>query len=62
MAMNVRFGRIVHSFGIWGFGFLGIIGYILGLYWDSGKENGNYYNIWQKERAKKLIMHGERNL
>ena len=27
---------------------LGIIGYILGyrlgLYWDNGKENGNYYN------------------
>ena len=20
----------------------GIIGYILGLYWDNGKENGNY--------------------
>ena len=23
---------------------LGIIGYILGLYRDSGKENGNYYS------------------
>ena len=22
-----------------------IIGYILGLYWDNGKENGNYYSI-----------------
>ena len=22
---------------------IGIIGYILGLYWDNGKENGNYY-------------------
>ena len=21
-----------------------LIGYILGLYWDNGKENGNYYN------------------
>ena len=21
---------------------IGIIGYILGLYWDNGKENGNY--------------------
>ena len=21
-----------------------IIGYILGFYWDNGKENGNYYN------------------
>ena len=25
-------------------GYIGIIGYILGLYWDNGKENGNYYN------------------
>ena len=23
-------------------GYVGIIGYILGLYWDNGKENGNY--------------------
>ena len=23
-------------------GYMGIIGYILGLYWDHGKENGNY--------------------
>ena len=23
---------------------IGIIGYILGLYRDNGKENGNYYN------------------
>ena len=22
---------------------MGFIGYILGLYWDNGKENGNYY-------------------
>ena len=22
---------------------MGIIGYILGLYWDNGKENGNYW-------------------
>ena len=22
---------------------IGIIGSILGLYWDNGKENGNYY-------------------
>ena len=28
-------------------GFIGIIGVILRLYWDNGKENGNYYNgIW----------------
>ena len=20
------------------------VGYILGIYWDNGKENGNYYN------------------
>ena len=25
-------------------GYIGIIGTILGLYWDNGKENGNYYN------------------
>ena len=25
-------------------GYIGIIGYMLGLYWDNGKENGNYYN------------------
>ena len=24
-------------------GYIGIIGYILGLYRDNGKENGNYY-------------------
>ena len=24
-------------------GYIGIIGYILGLYWDDGKENGTYY-------------------
>ena len=25
-------------------GYIGVIlGYILGLYWDNGKENGNYY-------------------
>ena len=22
------------------------IGVLLGLYWDNGKENGNYYNKW----------------
>ena len=22
-----------------------ILGYILGIYWDNGKENGNYYSI-----------------
>ena len=25
-------------------GCIRIIGTILGLYWDNGKENGNYYN------------------
>ena len=25
-------------------GYIGIIGYILGLYWGNGKENGNYYS------------------
>ena len=24
---------------------MGFIGYIMGLYWDNGKENGNYYSI-----------------
>ena len=24
--------------------YMGIIGYILGFYWDNGKSNGNYYN------------------
>ena len=23
-------------------GDIGVIGYILGIYWDNGKENGNY--------------------
>ena len=26
-------------------GYIGIIGYMLGLYRDNGKENGNCYNI-----------------
>ena len=26
-------------------GYIGIIGYILGLYWDNGKENGNYLTL-----------------
>ena len=25
---------------------IGIMGYILVLYRDNGKENGNYYSIW----------------
>ena len=24
---------------------MGFIGYIMGLYWDNGKENGNYCSI-----------------
>ena len=24
--------------------YIGMIGYILGLYWENGKENKNYYN------------------
>ena len=24
---------------------MGFIGYRMGLYWDNGKENGNYYSI-----------------
>ena len=23
----------------------GFIGYMMGLFWDNGKENGNYYSI-----------------
>ena len=23
--------------------YIGMLGYILGFYWDNGKENGNYY-------------------
>ena len=25
-------------------GYIGIIGSIMGYYWDTGKEHGNYYN------------------
>ena len=28
-------------------GYIGIIGYILGLYWDNGKENGNHYRLME---------------
>ena len=37
----------METIGIIGF-FRGYIGIILGLYWDNGKENGNYHNgvIW----------------
>ena len=28
-------------------GYIGIIGTILGLYWDNGKENGNYTSIFR---------------
>ena len=27
-------------------GCIGIIGYVLGLYWNNGKENGNYYIVY----------------
>ena len=30
-------------------GYIGIIGYILGLYWENGKENGNYYNSFSRD-------------
>ena len=36
-----------HWFGawamVWGLGHI-IIGYILGLYWENGQQNGNYHN------------------
>ena len=25
------------------YAYIGVIGYMLGLYWDNGEENGNYY-------------------
>ena len=28
-------------------GYIGITEYIFGLYWDSGKENGNYYIVYR---------------
>ena len=33
----------------------GSIGYILGLYWDNGKENGNYYSTLGYILGKYLI-------
>ena len=34
-------------------GYIGtIIGYVLGLYWDNGKENGNSYNGLYKDYYK----------
>ena len=31
-------------------GYIGILGYILGLYGNNGKENGNYYNgLYEKK-------------
>ena len=30
------------------------IGYILGLYWDNGKDNGNYFNGGSSTAAPKL--------
>ena len=50
--LTLRVRYINYGIGwIWGYsgnyrdyrGYIGIIGYILGLCWDSGKENGNYY-------------------
>ena len=29
-------------------GYIGIRGCILGLYWDNGKQHGNYYSILNK--------------
>ena len=35
-------------------GYIGVIGYILGIYWGNGKENGNYYNIIVRLRKFRL--------
>ena len=32
-------------------GYWGYIGVMLGLFWDNGKENGNYYSILRLHRA-----------
>ena len=37
-------------------GYIGIIGYILGLYWDNGKENGNYRIAKQKKAATMMLI------
>ena len=37
-------GRLPPAKGLTTF-FWGYIGVILSLYWDSGKENGNYYRV-----------------
>ena len=34
----------IHGLGLYQGLYRGYIGVILGLYWDNGKENGNYYN------------------
>ena len=38
-------------------GYTGIIGYMLGLYRDNGKENGNYYRVYMgyTERMEKKM-------
>ena len=36
-------GRILPQTGLRVQGYIGIVGYILGLYRDNGKENRNYY-------------------
>ena len=35
----------------------GFIGVILGLYWDNGKENGNYYNGFYRGDRVYLLNH-----
>ena len=40
--MEKQKGNYCNILGLY-WGFLGIIGVILGLYWKNGKENGNYY-------------------
>ena len=42
---QLRACAVRQKYRYWGlyWGSIGIIGYILGLYWDNGKENGKYY-------------------
>ena len=35
--------------------YIGIIGHVLGSYWDHGKENGNCYCILTRELCKQLL-------
>ena len=42
--------------------YIGVIGYILGLYRDNGKENGNYHNGSYRVKGCVCILTGLQNL